>query len=203
MNSELITHINSFWIGEDTVDPQAANERWAFWYRGGKEVDDQIRTQFQSPVDAALAGELGALDATPAGALALVILLDQFTRNLFRSTPKAYAGDALALDIAKSAVESAADRQLSMVGRIFLYHPFHHSESAVDQDQAVSLFEALATTCDPQWREHIEKHLDAVRRHADIVRQFGRFPHRNRVLGRSSTPGEVAYLEGSPDSFGQ
>jgi uncharacterized protein (DUF924 family) len=130
-----------------------------------------------------------------------VILLDQFTRNLYRGTPEAYCGDPIALAVATRAL--ALDRALSIPGRIFLYHPFHHSEVIAEQNRGVALLERLEQESPPEWRGYLRRSVLGFERHRDTVARFGRFPHRNRVLGRPCTPAEVAFLEADPNAFGQ
>jgi uncharacterized protein (DUF924 family) len=125
-------------------------------------------------------------EATPDGALALAIVLDQFPRNMFRNDARAFATDAMARDIADRALARGFDRQLAAADRPFLYLPFEHSESVADQERSLGLFKALGDAELLRWAEL----------HADIVRRFGRFPHRNAVLGRVSTPEERAFLDG-------
>ncbi|MCH9669940.1 MAG: DUF924 domain-containing protein [Gammaproteobacteria bacterium] len=201
--------INQYWIGDAGnapdlgIDVAAADARWTLWYRGGEAVDEEIRKRFGATVQAALAGDLAGWRATPAGALALIILLDQFTRNLFRGTPDAYAGDPHALRVAEKMVAEKQDESLSPVGRIFAYHPFHHAESESGQAQSVALFQRLHDASPADWKAHIGKHLGAVKKHCATVRKFGRFPHRNAILGRESTADESAFLSADPNRYGQ
>ncbi len=136
-------------------------------------------------------GELVHWAETPDGALALVILFDQLSRNIHRGTPEAFAADVLALATAKHAIFQGHDLRLSPEGRGFLYLPFEHSEVLADQDKGVALFEALGS----------EELLDYMRRHRDIIARFGRFPHRNAILGRSSTAEEIEFLKQPGSSF--
>jgi len=157
------------------------------WFRKDPAFDDAIRTRFGGAVEAALAG--AHADWTdPAGALARVLLLDQFTRNLFRDTPRAFAGDALALATAKAAIAAGHERALDRFGRWFLYLPFEHSEDAVMQDRSLALFGALAAATGDR------APLEWAEKHAAVVRRFGRYPHRNAILGRASTADEEAFL---------
>jgi uncharacterized protein (DUF924 family) len=172
-----------FWFG---VLP---HESRAVWFRKDPDFDAAIRERFGDAVAAALGGAFSDWSASARGALARVILLDQFTRNIFRDTPRAFAGDTLALAIASAVVDAGGDRALDRYERQFLYMPFEHSESTVAQDRSVELFAALA-------RETGDDSLMPwARRHAEIVHRFGRFPHRNAILGRASTPEETAFLE--------
>ena len=173
-----------FWFGPE--GPRAARD---VWFRKDPAFDARIRERFGDLVEAALAGRLDHWeDAGPESALALVIVLDQFTRNLFRDTPRMFAGDDRALAIARRLVDSGADRRLTPVQRWFAYMPFEHAESLAEQERAVALFDELraypASAGAYDW---------AVR-HRDVIRRFGRFPHRNEILGRESTADEIAFL---------
>jgi uncharacterized protein (DUF924 family) len=195
--------IVSYWLGESPASPAAAFARHELWYRGGRPIDDEIRERFGHSVTRARAGGLAEWDRSPESQLALVILLDQFTRNIYRGTPEAYSGDPLALAVALRAVAAGRDRDLCVPGRIFLYHPFHHSETLVEQDRGVALLERLAQESPPEWRDYVRRSVEGFRRHRDTVARFGRFPHRNPVLGRISTPEEVAFLAADGSTYGQ
>ncbi|MBE7523972.1 MAG: DUF924 domain-containing protein [Burkholderiales bacterium] len=185
----LASDIHAFWFG---APPHAAR---AEWFRKDPAFDARIRTRFGPAIDAALAGEFREWSATPRGALARILLLDQFTRNVFRDTPRAFAGDPLALELAGAAVDAGFDRELDRFERAFLYLPFEHSEDPSDQERSLELFGRLAAeTGDRSPLEWAEKH-------AVIVRRFGRFPHRNAILGRASTPEEVAFLQQPGSGF--
>ncbi|MBK9117834.1 MAG: DUF924 domain-containing protein [Betaproteobacteria bacterium] len=175
-----------FWFGAEG-SPERGRAREA-WFRKDPAFDASIRVRFGAAVEQALAGGFEAWDATPAGALARIVLLDQFTRNVFRDTPRAFAGDARALAAAESAVARGFDRALDPVQRGFVYLPFEHAEDAAMQHRSLALFGALA-------RETGDDTLLVwARKHADVIFRFGRYPHRNAILGRASTPEEVAFL---------
>jgi uncharacterized protein (DUF924 family) len=154
------------------------------WFTRDRNFDAAIRARFADLLPAALAGQHDAWATTPEGALALVITLDQFPRNLHRATPRAFAADAKALTLATAAIAAGHDKALTPMQRVFLYLPFEHSESLADQDRSVALFESLG----------IANVTDYAHRHRDVILRFGRFPHRNAALGRASTPEELAYL---------
>jgi uncharacterized protein (DUF924 family) len=132
-----------------------------------------------------------------------VLLLDQFPRNLQRGTADAYAHDAQALALARRTLERGLARELTPVEHVFLLLPFEHAESLAAQDECVARAERLALDCPPAWREVIRSFVPFAVQHRAIVERFGRFPHRNRVLGRASTPEELAYLAGGAETFGQ
>jgi uncharacterized protein (DUF924 family) len=162
----------------------------ANWFRKNAAFDTAIRDRFGATIDVALAGGLRAWDEQGAeGALARILVLDQFTRNALRGTPAAFAGDALALAAARQLVDSNAYLELTPQQRSFAYMPFEHAEDAAMQARAVDLFTQL-TEEHPEFSDS----LDYARRHRDVIARFGRFPHRNAILGRASTPEETAYL---------
>lgn len=159
------------------------------WFEKDPAFDADIRRRFLVLVDEAAAGRLDDWADRPEGLLALIVLLDQFPRNLFRDAPRAFATDAQALALAQQALAQGVDAQLMPVARAFIYLPFEHSEDLAMQDRAVALFAALA-----QHGEAFASYLDYAERHRDVIRRFGRFPHRNAILGRASTPEEIAFL---------
>jgi uncharacterized protein (DUF924 family) len=172
---------------------QSAEDVLAFWLAAGHErwfepdeaFDAQIRQRFAATYEDAAAGRLSAWENSPEGALALVIVLDQFPRNMFRGSAKSFASDPLARDAAERAIARGFDQRVAMPQRAFFYLPFEHSEELGDQERAVALIGATGDADLLKWAEL----------HADIVRRFGRFPHRNAVLGRTTTPEERAFLD--------
>ena len=203
MNTEEIAKVVDYWLGSCLDSPEAAFARRDVWYDGSPAVDEEIRSHFGALMPPALAGDLIDWQETPDGALALILLLDQFTRNLYRNTPAAYAGDALAFEIVNRAIDRKLDRELHLVPRIWLYHPFHHSERIAEQDQGIALLKTIRDGAPEPWHPFIERSIWGWTRHRDIVARFGRFPHRNEVLGRISTDEESAFLAESQQSFGQ
>jgi len=160
------------------------------WFRKDPAFDAQIRTRFGSLIAQALAGGLHEWEMEgPQGALARILLLDQFIRNAYRGAPESFAGDTLALAAAQALVDSGADRQLPPFQRAFVYMPYEHAEDARMQQCAVDLFARLAA-------EHagFDDMLDYAHRHRGVIARFGRFPHRNPILGRSSSADELQYL---------
>jgi len=158
------------------------------WFKRDDGVDATIRKRFGA-LHATLTEKVPAsVTMTPQGALATVIVLDQFSRNLFRNSPRAFACDATALAISQEAIGRGFDRELTRDHRVFLYMPFQHSEDRVVQRRSLELFAAL----------DIPENLDYARQHRDIIERFGRFPHRNRVLGRESTHEETEFLKTHP-----
>ncbi|MGV0952220.1 MAG: DUF924 family protein [Azonexus sp.] len=187
MDSAAPADILAFWFGRPG-EPGFGQPR-SEWFRKDVAFDDQIRSRFLNSVEAALAGRLAAWADDRQGALTLLILLDQFPRNLFRGEAKAFAGDLQARQLAETALDQGWGKGLSAVEKLFVYLPFEHSEALADQERSVALFTALAA-------EHAgcEGFLDYAHRHHEVIARFGRFPHRNAALGRPSTPEETSYL---------
>ena len=185
----VIQRVIAFWFA-DPGAPGPGQTR-PIWFEEDPAFDEEVRARFTRDLERAAAGELDPLTATPEGCLALVILIDQFPRNAFRGTPRAFETDAKAREVANSALARDFDRRLTPVQRQFLYMPFQHSESLADQDRSVALFRALGD----------EQSLDYALRHRDAIARFGRFPHRNAILGRESTPEEREFLARPDSSF--
>lgn len=203
MNTTIIDQITTFWLASSIDSPEAAFARRDWWYAGGSSVDDEIRSRFGTLLPAACNGECNEWLTTPDGALALILLLDQFTRNLYRGTPDAYSGDTLAFELVNQAIELQLDHQLHPVARIWLYHPFHHAESIEQQDHGLVLLNEVLHAAPPPWHPYVQRSITGWTRHRDIVARFARFPHRNDVLRRSSTDEERAFMEHDGDTFGQ
>jgi uncharacterized protein (DUF924 family) len=180
-----------FWFGA----PSERGKVHKRWFTKSDALDREIRARFSPLYEEAAAGKLAHLRENAADCLALIVLLDQFPRNMFRDTPRAFATDPLALEIARYAVGRGFDRGGLAVERLFFYLPFEHSERLADQDLACELTRPL---------ELVEPGLEAYRyalAHRDVIRRFGRFPHRNAILGRTSTPEEIEFLKGPGSSF--
>jgi uncharacterized protein (DUF924 family) len=180
-----------FWFG---VPP--ATEPRAVWFKKDPTFDAEIRSRFGAALEQALAGGLREWDDHPEGVLARIVLLDQFPRNAFRGTARAFAGDAMALPAARALVASGADLSLGGFMRQFAYMPFEHAEDAAAQAEALRLFARLGA--DHPALADLE---GWAKKHADIVTRFGRFPHRNAVLGRESTAEEIEFLRQPGSSF--
>ena len=155
-----------------------------FWFRANSVFDTELTGRFAATYRAAAKGKLKPWEDTPEGALALVVVLDQFALNMFRGRAQSFATEAAARDVAKSAIEKGFDKLLSDEQKQFLYMPYMHSEDLSDQDRCVALCEKAG----------LSKNLKYAKHHRDIIRRFGRFPHRNEILGRKSTPEELKYL---------
>lgn len=173
----------------------------AEWFRKDAAFDAQIRARFGPLLEQALAGGLAHWDASPSGALARILLLDQFTRNAFRDTARAFAGDALALAGAQELVAGGADRRLAPLQRWFVYLPFEHAEDLALQQRSVALFSQLQQEKDAQSCGDFAGTLDYALRHRAVIARYGRFPHRNSILGRASTAAELEYLRQPGSGF--
>jgi uncharacterized protein (DUF924 family) len=201
--------ILDFWFADAGRSAAALERRGRFWFGYDqsaaelRQQDDLIRSRFADPAERALQGELDGWAESPRGRLALILLLDQFPRNIHRGTARAFAGDAAALRLTTSGLQAGADRLLSACERVFFYMPLQHAESSAWQARAIEVFDELARDADDEQRAFVESCLPYARVHRDIIRRFGRFPHRNAVLGRESTPAERAYLAADAPDFGQ
>lgn len=175
--------ILDFWFGAPV------GEFRKIWFRKDSKFDAQIKNQFLEVYGAMLASSVDPWLTDAKASLARIIVLDQFARNMFRGTPQSFAADPQALTTAMASIERGYDTQLLPVERFFLYLPFEHSEDITHQTLSVNYFEALV-----QEAPELEHGLDYARRHRDVIAEFGRFPHRNEILGRQSTAAELAFL---------
>lgn len=192
----------TFWFGDEGLRDWPQDDRSALWFGGGAELDERIRARFGLLVEAALHAELPAWENPMTSRLALVILLDQFSRNVHRGHARAFAGDGLAQKLVLQSLALAQDNELPIAGRVFLYMPLMHAESLALQYECVARFAALIQHSPPDIARRLQGNLAAARQHLDIIERFGRFPHRNAALGRTSTPAEEAFLQNGP-RFGQ
>jgi uncharacterized protein (DUF924 family) len=190
-----------FWFGTASDDLAVAEQCGDMWWKKNPEVDREIRDRFSGVLDAVTSGRHQDWLGDARGRLAMIIVIDQFSRNIYRNTPQAFANDALALTWCKDGLESGMERQLRAIERVFFYLPLEHSESLDDQMRSVELFSELAQSVPEKQRKLFGGYLDYAKRHLDIVRRFGRFPHRNAILGRESTEAEVAFLQQPGSSF--
>jgi uncharacterized protein (DUF924 family) len=194
-----VEQVLSFWFGELDEQGLAAPEFVRRWWVKDTAFDEEIRGRFGACHSAELARQAPASGAR--GRLASVIVLDQFSRNLFRNTGRMFAADAMALDVAAAALAAGDEAELRPHERTFLYMPFMHSEHIDSQDRCVSLFDGLLTSCSEVVRAKLESNLHYAKKHRDIILKFGRYPHRNALLGRESTAEELAFLETPGSSF--
>jgi uncharacterized protein (DUF924 family) len=191
-----------FWFG-DASDADNVKQRGKLWFSSTAAQDRTLRDRFGALHERAARGELDAWMTEPRTALALVLLLDQFTRNLYRGTASAFSNDARALGCSKESIERKFDSPLHVPERAFLYMPFQHAETMEDQTRSVQLFGALMESAPEQFKDYARTLYEYAVLHRDIVQRFGRFPHRNELLGRVSTDGEKQYLDQGGHRFGQ
>jgi uncharacterized protein (DUF924 family) len=189
-----------FWFGDSPDDAEVSRRKSRLWWGGGHALDTLVRERFGLLRQQATAGQLDWA-GTPESWLALLILVDQFSRNIFRGDPRAYEQDPLARRWAQEGLDQGRDTQLRPIQRVFCYLPFEHSENLADQQRGVALNEALASSVPANQREIFENFARYARAHRDIVARFGRFPHRNKVLGRPSTEEELEFLKQPGSSF--
>lgn len=193
--------ILEFWFGNTADDTATAQAQQKLWWSKNAAVDADIRTRFGALVETAVTGTLDDWAQDARGRLALILLFDQFPRNMYRDTPRAFACDARAEKLALAGIANGADRTLRAIERVFFYLPLEHSESAELQERSVALFTALAAGVPEADRKTFAGYVDYAVRHRDVIHRFGRFPHRNHILGRDSTPEETTFLKQPGSSF--
>lgn len=192
-----------FWFEDAADGPEALLRRNRVWFQGGAPFDRACRERFSATLVAAANGELEHWKESPRGRLALIVLLDQLSRNIYRGTAAAFQQDEQALAACREGIEQGHDKPLAPCERTFFYMPLEHAEDRKVQALSVRCFEALAKQSPEEWLEQLEANAGYARHHRDIVEKFGRFPHRNAVLGRDSNPAEEAYLADDAPRFGQ
>ena len=188
MNAPGFSEVLDFWFGAPD-SPERGRSRKA-WFKKSEIFDAEVRSRFLATWERAARGELERWRATPLASLALIVVLDQFPRNMFRGTARAFSSDPLALAAARSMIVREFDRLLSQEERGFAYLPFEHAEDLAAQRRSLALCQALDA-----------EHIGYAKRHYEIIVRFGRFPHRNAVLGRESTPEEIEFLKQPGSSF--
>jgi uncharacterized protein (DUF924 family) len=198
-----------YWFGPDLADPGLLSARMRVWFAADDppEIrllrDEAIEARFGDLTASAARGELDAWAHSPNRLLALILLLDQFPRNIHRGTSAAFAQDERALELCLAGVADGADAALAPVHRIFFYMPLQHAESRDVQDESLRVYRRLAREAPGPLRPLFDSCLQFAQLHERIIARFGRFPHRNAVLGRASTPAEVQFLEEEGLRFGQ
>jgi len=198
-----IDAIIAFWFKEQQLSAPQIDRRMDVWFGEDAMFDQQVIGEFADDVERASEGELDHWADEPRGRLALILLLDQFRRNIYRNTARAYAKDKLALKLCVEGAMARKDQSLTPIQRAFFYMPLQHAESAKVQKRSVMLFNKLADAVSPTYRETFATIAQFAELHHDIIEQFGRFPHRNKVLGRENTREEDEYLAGDSPDFGQ
>jgi uncharacterized protein (DUF924 family) len=195
--------ILAYWFADAAADPARASDRSDFWFTAAPAVDSDIAVRFAGEIDAAARGALDAWRDAPRPRLALVLLLDQFPRNACRGTPRAFAADDRALDVARDGIVAGHVAALSPIEAAFLLMPYQHAERLSVQRESVALFARQLAAAPAAWTPVLSEHLDFARQHLALVERFGRFPHRNAILGRASTSEEQAFLQAGGQTFGQ
>lgn len=203
MQDDAIRRIHDFWFSAAELDAPQIDSRMERWFGTDPALDTRIRDEFGDLVDQAIAGKLDHWAKTPEGRLALILLLDQFCRNIHRGTARAFAGDKRALKLCVEGSINNDYRCLTPVQRVFFFMPLQHAESLGVQDKSVRIYNALAEGVSDTLRETFLTFAQFAELHRDIVAQFGRFPHRNRHLGRANTSEEAAFLAADGPAFGQ
>ena len=191
------TEVLSYWFPEEDIfdaDQETFRRQMQWWFAGGPEVDREISERFGEVLERARRGELDHWAQTPRGRLALIVVLDQFSRNVYRGSPLSYAQDEKALRLAVEGIDAGMDRELSPMERIFFWMPLGHSEDLAIQERVVRHQKEEAADAPPHLRAMAEFGISQARAARDVIARFGRHPHRNEILGRTSTPEELEYL---------
>ena len=198
-----IEAILAFWFKEHELSAPQIDRRMDIWFGEDPVFDHEIEKEFADDVDLASKSKLDHWAAEPHGRLALILLIDQFRRNIYRNTAKAFSKDRLALKLCVEGAVEKKDKGLTPIQRVFFYMPLQHAESAKVQAKSVALYNRLAESVSPTDQETFLTVAQFAELHKDIIDQFGRFPHRNKLLGRANTPEEDEYLAGDSPDFGQ
>ncbi len=190
-----------FWFGDQLSNRDINAQKKSVWWSKSEEVDREIRRRFESVTNALIRAEMEAMLASPRGILAAVICLDQFPRNMYRGTARSFAYDAAALKLAVAMVDQAWDQALRPIYRVFAYLPFEHSEDMAMQEKSLMLYDNLRNTVDEEERQMFDEYYQFAYKHFEFIARFGRYPHRNKILGRESTAEELAFLSRPGSSF--
>jgi uncharacterized protein (DUF924 family) len=190
-----------FWFGNNTDPIGIAQSKAPLWWGKSPASDAEIRERFTGLRERAVQGELEEWEEAPRGRLALIVLVDQFSRNMFRDRPESFTYDYLAQEWCLTGLDVGVDEELTPIERVFFYLPLEHSESRVDQARSVALFTALHDQAPPVQQPLFAEYLRFAHQHQDIIERFGRFPHRNSILGRPSLDSELQFLQQPGSSF--
>ena len=203
MQNPRVEEVLKYWFGhvEETALPSA--HRTEVWFGGKKETDDEVKGNFSSDLQNAIAGKYVDWEKDPHSYLALIIIFDQFSRHIYRNAPQAFAQDQMALDLCLRGVQQEFDHALSLIERVFFYMPLMHSENLEMQSTSVRAYQILVNLSFPETRSVYENFLEYAVKHYEVIRRFGRFPHRNILLGRPSTAEELEFLKSSSSPFGE
>lgn len=193
-NRDQPQEVLEFWFGEPAETPDELKAKMLRWYRGGREMDEQVTRRFGASVEDAIAGKLPSWLEHPKGWLALIVVLDQFTRNVLRESVRMYAGDARAQALAIEGLDSGKTRALPIEERNFAIMPLLHSENIAHQERSVKELERLVADAPAALQSIFAMGIEQAHKYRDVILRFGRFPHRNAILGRVSTPQEAEFL---------
>lgn len=191
-----------FWFGSDLDSAAVVKSRCELWFGRNDSFDAEIARRFARLPDQVLGARLADWQDDARSSLALAIVLDQFPRNLYRGSARAFAFDPRALQLPSACVDQGFDREVRALEAVFFYLPFEHAEETDAQERSLALFTQLLDRAPGNMLDRFEEFLDYARRHRDVIRRFGRFPHRNRLLGRQSSAEELAYLASGGERFG-
>ncbi len=196
---ESFDRILKFWFGrvEETIVP--SENRARIWFGEDPEIDSEIKEQFNADLEKAMGNECKDWQETSRGQLALIILLDQFSRHVYRNTPKAYDQDDTALAVCLAGIHNESEHSLSLIERVFYYFPLLHSEKIEYQEQSLRVYHTLADMSFSETRVIFDSFFKFANHHYTLIHRFGRFPQRNAILGRDSSPEELAYLKETQD----
>lgn len=195
MTDAAVDEVLGFWFGKLDQKGRPLQDKSGLWWGKSTDTDRLIRQRFASLLRDIRGGGRTDWLATPQGWLASIIVLDQFSRNIYRDQPQAFAADGQALALTLEGIEAGMDKRLAPVQRVFFYLPLEHAESVPMQEKSVRLFEELLETAAEADRPMFQGSLDFAEQHRDIIARFGRYPHRNALLGRTNTPEEEAFLQ--------
>ncbi len=198
-----IESVLAFWFKEQELSAPQVDRRMDVWFCEDPLFDLEIKKEFSDDVRAASEGRLEHWGHSPRGRLALILLLDQFRRNIYRNTPEAFAMDRVALKTCVEGAMAKKDRGLALIEKAFFFMPLQHAESLKVQVKSVEIFNKLTEAASPTQHETFQTIAHFAELHHDIIERFGRFPHRNKILGRNNTPEENEYLDGDSPTFGQ
>lgn len=201
-NKEIYEDILTFWFG-DIRNGMSAPEKKQLWYQSSEATDQLIIKKYSELLEHAAEGKLDSWQSENRSSLALILILDQFSRNIFRGHAEAFSFDEQALKICLNGLDVGHDKSVSLVERHFYYHPLMHAERLEHQQRCVALFQEMLQECNELNHEMFANGLSFAEQHRDIIAEFGRFPYRNEVLGRQSSHAEVAYLSRGGSRFGQ
>jgi|TARA_Y100000310_G_scaffold345044_1_gene461363 uncharacterized protein (DUF924 family) len=195
--------ILTFWLGQAPDHKETIRIKSSIWFTGTKELDQEIRVRFETSLTACIDGELADWQEMPRGRLASIIMLDQFSRNIYRGSEQAFSQDHLAQELVLRGLDQGDPASLGIIERCFYYMPLHHAEQPEQQSTVVELLAALLAAATADTVETVRAFHRSAVEHRDVITRFGRFPHRNQVLQRESTPEEIEYLQAGGKRYGQ